>query len=531
MNTLRKAAEIEFHDKLREDAPHQRWTVENERSVASNPLWSNFKFYAVERTSLEYVEHLLKTRCPGARVLDYCCGSGDDTIKLARLGASEAVGIDISDVGLEHGRLRATAEGLSSRVHFHRMDAENLDFEDEHFDLIKVYGCLHHLDLDRAYSELARVLKRDGMIVCTEALGGNPFIQLYRRLTPNLRTPWEIAHLMNRRRLKRAEAFFSDVRPRFFHLATLLAVPVRRLEFLEPALTLLEWADSVLLKLPLLRWQAWQVVFTLSNPRSASALLPNFSSVTETPLTRASDDQLRILYTRYDLASKYSSGKDVLEVACGAGMGLGLLASVARRTVGGDIDERNLKIAKQTYAGRGDIELKYIDAQSFPFADKSFDVVILYEALYYLPSTDSFFREARRVLRSGGTLLISTVNCRWGGFNPSPLSVKYLDAAQLAEILVGYGFQVEMRGGFPESAGGWLHPIVRLVRKVAVRLHLFPKTMKGKEWLKRLFYGELKPIPAQLSPGSATTPAPLTSLREPYSCDQYRFIYAIGSLP
>lgn len=258
--------------------------------------------------------------------------------------------------------------------------------------------------------------------------------------------------------------------------------------------------------------------------------IPDFSTVTETPLTRATGGQLQIMFTRYDLAAKYASGKDVLEAACGGGMGLGLLARVARRTVGGDIDERNLAIAQRTYASHPAVELKQFDAQRLPFADASFDVVVLYEALYYIPSPDAFFREARRVLRPGGMLLISSVNCRWGEFNPSPFSAKYFDAAELSEIMTRHGFRVEMRGGFPESTGGFVHAIIGFVRKVAVRLHLIPRTMKGKEWLKRLFYGELEPIPTELAPDTAT-PAPLEVLTPPYAADRYRFIYAIAKLP
>lgn len=262
----------------------------------------------------------------------------------------------------------------------------------------------------------------------------------------------------------------------------------------------------------------------------SSHTTPDFGTITESPLNRATTDQLQILYTRYDLAAKAAPGKDVLEVACGAGLGLGLLKRVALRTVGGDIDERNCAIARQTYSTRPDIEVRQFDAQEMPFPDASFDVVILYEALYYIFSTDAFFSEARRILRPGGTLLISTVNSRWGGFNPSPFAVKYLDAAELAESLTRHGFQIEIRGGFPEGTSGLLHPIICLVRRIAVRLHLIPRTMKGKEWLKRLFCGELKPIPAELSP-EALKPAPLAKLSAPYTANQYRFIYAIAILP
>lgn len=266
------------------------------------------------------------------------------------------------------------------------------------------------------------------------------------------------------------------------------------------------------------------------SPHMPAPAIPDFSTVTESPLTRASDDQLRILGTRYDLAAKHAVGKDVLEIACGAGVGLGLLARVARRLVAGDIDERNCEIARQTYRGRADIAVERIDAQNMPFHDGSFNVVILFEALYYLPSIDSFLSEARRTLRPGGTLLISSVNRRWGGFNPSPFSRKYLDAAELAENLARHGFHSEIFGSFADTDGGLVRAIIRLIRKIAICLHIIPETMKGKEWLKRLFYGELKPIPAELT-SNAVKPAKLDPLAPPYEADRYRFIYAVATLP
>lgn len=256
---------------------------------------------------------------------------------------------------------------------------------------------------------------------------------------------------------------------------------------------------------------------------------PDFSTVTETPNNRATSDQLQILFTRYHLASRLAVGKDVLEVAAGAGMGLGLIARNARRTVGGDLDERNCAIARSTYEGRGDVEIQRFNAEVLPFSDSIFDLVIIFEALYYIERIDLFLKEAKRVLRPGGVLLISTVNCRWAEFNPSPFSVEYLSARQLADVLSGHGFRVEVLGGFPQRTGGIVRGLISVIRRMAVRLHLIPNTMKGKELLKRAFYGRLSPIPAELLPDSAS-PAKLDKLASPYSADQYRFVYAIGTV-
>lgn len=266
----RKQQEIDFHNMLREDAPQQRWTVEEEDRLRENPLWSNFRYYSIERKSIDLVENFLQARVPGRRVLDYCCGNGDDTVKLAKMGAAQVCGIDISDVGLDHGRNRAREEGVDNRAQFFLMDAENLDFPDNYFDVIKIYGCLHHLDLAKAYSELSRVLKPDGIAIATEALGHNPIIHLYRKKTPHLRTPWEVDHLIKKHKLIQARGYFGEVKPTFFHLLTLGAVPLRRTRLFQPALRALEALDAVLLKLPFIRYQAWQVVFTLSAPNKKS---------------------------------------------------------------------------------------------------------------------------------------------------------------------------------------------------------------------------------------------------------------------
>jgi hypothetical protein len=53
----------------------------------------------------------------------------------------------------------------------------------------------------------------------------------------------------------------------FFHLATLAAVPFRNTRLFEPLRNGLEAVDSLLLRVPGLKWQAWMVVFVLSEPK------------------------------------------------------------------------------------------------------------------------------------------------------------------------------------------------------------------------------------------------------------------------
>lgn len=254
--------------------------------------------------------------------------------------------------------------------------------------------------------------------------------------------------------------------------------------------------------------------------------MTSYVPVTELPGSGATDEQLRMLAARYQLAAERTIGRDVLEVACGPGIGLGYLARGARRVVGGDVDERLLLTARRHYGGR--IPLVRLDAQALPFAAGMFDAVVLFEALYYLQEPGRFLAECRRVLRPGGAVLISTVNKDWRGFNPSPHSTRYLSAPELRALLESQGFTAELSGGFPPSAPTLRAKALGLARDAAVRLRLIPRTMRGKERLKRLAYGRLAPLPVELTDGPPSPrPVPLEG-RKPV--DDFKILYAVGRM-
>jgi SAM-dependent methyltransferase len=250
----RKALEAKFHDHIRGD-------LRDDRNATSN-----YKFYSVAKRNWDCLEDFVRPYCArGARVLDYCCGDGNFTRRLSSLGA-DAVGIDISPVSIERARSVAKAEG--SPAQFEVMDAEATTFRSASFDLVTINGVLHHLDLDRAYREIARLLGPDGKAVATEALRHNPVFHLYRRLTPKLRTAWEAEHILGRREIFKARDYFETVRVLgFFHLAVLLAVPLRNTRVFEPVRRSLELVDRALLRVPGLRWYAWMAVFALERPK------------------------------------------------------------------------------------------------------------------------------------------------------------------------------------------------------------------------------------------------------------------------
>jgi ubiquinone/menaquinone biosynthesis C-methylase UbiE len=266
---IRKEEERHFHNLLRQDAFGQRWTPDLEPTIKTNALWENMKYYAVERKSRSMVLNWFDQNCHGKSVLDYCCGNGEDALYLAGNGAEHVTGIDISEVSIENCRRRAVIYKVETRSDFLVMDGESLVFQDDSFDVVTEYGSLHHVDLRKAYSELARVVKSSGKVICNEALGHNPAINLYRKLTPALRTKWEVAHILRRKDLELARQYFNKVEVNYFHLMTLAGVPFRNSWGFETLLTLLEFADEMVLRLPILRWLAWQMVFVLSEPKKS----------------------------------------------------------------------------------------------------------------------------------------------------------------------------------------------------------------------------------------------------------------------
>ncbi|NCB91671.1 MAG: methyltransferase domain-containing protein [Clostridia bacterium] len=101
------------------------------------------------------------------RILDVGCGTGFFTILLAKEG-HEVIGTDLTPEMIEHSRELAKEEGADCS--FLVMDAENLEFEDESFDLIisrNLTWTLPHVE--QAYKDWHRVLKKDGILLNFDA--------------------------------------------------------------------------------------------------------------------------------------------------------------------------------------------------------------------------------------------------------------------------------------------------------------------------------------------------------------------------
>ena len=229
--------------------------------------FSNTKFYSVTASSETYVQDWLKERCvKGAKALDYCCGNGEFGLFMAVCGA-DTHGIDISPEGIENAQQNAAREGVEENCRFEVMDAEATTFPDNTFDVIVEWGALHHLDYEKAMTELSRIVKPDGEVICIEALRHNPFIHLYRKMTMHLRTEWEVGHILSVNQLEDTKKYFGCLESQFCHLFVLAAVPLRKTRLFKRVREMLEKLDKSVLKLPFIGKFAWIVVFRLSHPK------------------------------------------------------------------------------------------------------------------------------------------------------------------------------------------------------------------------------------------------------------------------
>jgi len=104
------------------------------------------------------------------------------------------------------------------------------------------------------------------------------------------------------------------------------------------------------------------------------------------------------------------AGLRVLDVGCGFG---GTLASInagweEMTLVGVNIDPRQLDICRQLVPVGGNVlRWELANACDLPFADRQFDRVLCIEAMFHFSSRRRFYREAARVLKPGGVLVVS----------------------------------------------------------------------------------------------------------------------------
>jgi SAM-dependent methyltransferase len=149
---------------------------------------------------------------------------------------------------------------------------------------------------------------------------------------------------------------------------------------------------------------------------------------------------------RYDFARRWCELAEVLDAGCGVGYGSAHIAETARRVVGLDRSAEAIAEARSEYA-RPNVEFVEGDLLALPFDAHSFDSVCAFEAIEHLDDQGRFLREAARVLRGDGTLIVSTPRVARTNLEPAnPFHRVELSAGDFESLLRERFGQVEMYG-------------------------------------------------------------------------------------
>lgn len=223
-----------------------------------------WKFYSIESISNSYFENKIYKSFKDKRVLEIGCGKGDFSMKMAKEQVN-VVGIDISEVAIDYLKKYIKKNNLEKYTDFKVMNAEELNFDKSYFDGIIGISILHHLKLEKVCKQMVNILKENGQGIFKEPLGHNPFINLYRKLTPSYRT--EDEHPLLKKDIEIIKKYFNTVEIKHFHLTTLLAVPFRKTKVFNSFISLLSSVDEFLFKFNVFKFMSWQIIITVSNPQ------------------------------------------------------------------------------------------------------------------------------------------------------------------------------------------------------------------------------------------------------------------------
>jgi SAM-dependent methyltransferase len=265
---------------------------------------------------------------------------------------------------------------------------------------------------------------------------------------------------------------------------------------------------------------------------AAPSSSPRYEDVTETTGIPVTAESASMIYTRYALSAERAAGRRVLEVGCGAGQGFGLVAARARALVGGDYSMALLRGARIHYGRR--VPLVRLSAEHLPFRTGAFDLVLLFEASYYVPRMELAFDELARLLASGGMVLFANANPERPDFIRSPYSVHYHTADELRSALEQRGLRATTEAAFrlgPATTGHGAtlaDAALTAARRMARALRLVPRTLRGRSWLKRLVYGRsLRSLPPELPVGFA--PVEPRAVVGDGPVQHYKVIYVSGT--
>jgi SAM-dependent methyltransferase len=148
------------------------------------------------------------------------------------------------------------------------------------------------------------------------------------------------------------------------------------------------------------------------------------------------------LLKAYVVAQDFVQG-DVLEVGCGEGRGIDLILNKSKSYTAIDKIEPVIDQLRMKYPSG-----KFVSGNIPPlteFADNSFDRIFSFQVIEHIENDHLFLQEINRILKPGGTALITTPN-RPRSLSRNPWHIREYTAFELTQLAKKYFKEVEMKG-------------------------------------------------------------------------------------
>jgi SAM-dependent methyltransferase len=149
----------------------------------------------------------------------------------------------------------------------------------------------------------------------------------------------------------------------------------------------------------------------------------------------------RLLFPYIEAAGMVSG--NVLEIGCGWGRGLELLTEAADHYTGIDKNGELIASLQKEYPSATFIQANIPPLNTL--ADNTFDYIVTFQVIEHIDDDGLFIREARRVLKPGGKLLLTTVNTLFS-LTRNPWHVREYEADELTSLIMRHFSAIETRG-------------------------------------------------------------------------------------
>lgn len=187
----------------------------------------------------------------------------------------------------------------------------------------------------------------------------------------------------------------------------------------------------------------------------------------------------------------------VLDLGCGRGDLMAIFAPRAQTVVGTDLSDVMVRATRENLTDYKNVTMLCCPAESMPFADGSFEGIVIADVVEHLVDVSAALKECRRILKPGGRVVITTPNARmehfwqkWDGAlslgprlvgkvvskkrpEKPPVFEYFFKPQELAGIAKSCGFNIyqhRMIEFYPGAEGGGTFG--RILRLIACQKHL-----------------------------------------------------------